>query len=382
MQPLFIYSMKNKVNSPRSIRGFSLIELMVSMAITLVIVVAASLVFLSVREADNIQSKASDSLETGVFALQVIGRDLAQAGSYPVVMPPTTQYFPTGRWMEFYPPTNWSTELSAAPYQSGIFGCDGGTFSSITGACTASTAMTPYRSAPDSMVINYFSMEAANTPTGNRRDCTGSDAGRDSINAVRKLNTVPDTAVSPPVPTVEDKDLPPYRPVFVSNRFALSAIHSIEVDKQPVNTRSLACNGNGMNGSQPGDAATANLYQPLLLGIEDLQITYGVSPIAGVGTAMSLAPDRFYTATQVDAMATVTFDGVNYPPWDRVTAVRVCMMTRTLGGATRLQDKTGAASTYLDCTDDTAQSYAAGANFILKRHIQTFALRGRLTQTY
>ena len=57
-------------------------------------------------------------------------------------------------------------------------------------------------------------------------------------------------------------------------------------------------------------------------------------------------------------------------------------MTRTLGGVTRLADKSGAASTYLDCTDDTAQSYAAGANYTLKRHVQTFALRGRLSQTY
>ncbi|CAN5274889.1 hypothetical protein BH10PSE16_BH10PSE16_28080 [soil metagenome] len=373
--------MKVRVPSRRHVKGFSLIELLISMAITLVIVVAASLVYLSVRETDSTLSKISDSMETGTFALQLIGRDIAQAGSYPVVMPPTTQYFPTGRWMEFYPPTDWITELSNAPYQLGLFGCDGGTFDTNTATCVASTAMAPYRSAPDSIVINYFSTDASNTPVGNRRDCSGADAGKDVINAIRKLNTVPN-ANTPPTPTVEDKNLPPYMPVFVSNRYALNDT-TTEVDKQVVITKSLACNGNGMNGSKPGDAKTANIYYPILLGVEDLQITYGVSPLAVPGsTSMNLTPARFYKALEVATLGVVNFDGQDYQPWERVTAVRVCIMTRTLGGASRLRDKIGSARKYLDCTDDTEQSYAANDTSIRKRHMQVFALRNRLTQSY
>jgi type IV pilus assembly protein PilW len=372
-----------KVRAPsrHSVRGFSLIELMISMVITLVIVVAASLVYLSVRETDSTQSKASDSLETGTFALQVIGRDIAQAGTYPVVMPPITPYFLNGRWMEFYPPTDWNTELSNAPYQSGIFGCDGGTFDTTTATCITSTAMAPYRTAPDSIVINYFTTDASNTPVGNREDCSGADAGKDVVNAFRKLNTVPDTS-DPVLPTAEDKDLPPHRPVFVSNRYALNDT-TTEIDKQVVTTKSLACNGNGMNGSKPGDAKTANVYYPILLGVEDLQISYGVSPLVVAGsTSMILTPGRFYKASEVAALGVVTFDGQDYQPWDRITAVRVCMMTRALGGISRLQDKSSAARKYLDCTDDTPQSYAATDTSIRKRHIQVFALRNRLTQSY
>jgi type IV pilus assembly protein PilW len=381
MQPFFIHSMRLRVPSPRYAQGFSLIELLISMAITLVIVVAASLVYLGVRETDSIQSKVSDSLETGTFALQIIGRDIVQAGTYPVVMPPTSVYFPSGRWMEFYPPTGWNTELSDAPYQSGIFGCDGGTFDTTTATCTASVAMAPYRTAPDSIVINYFTTDASNTPVGNRKDCSGSDAGNDIVNAIRKLNTVPN-ASTPPIPTVEDKNLPPYRPVFVSNRYGLNDT-TTEIDKQAVTTKSLACNGNGMNGSKPGDAKTANIYYPILLGVEDLQITYGVSSLVVPGsTAMNLTPDRFYKATDVAALGAVTFDGQVYPAWDRVTAVRLCMMTRTLGGTSRIQDNIDSARTYLDCTDDTPQSYAANDTSIRKRHIQVFGLRNRLTQTY
>lgn len=377
--------MKACMPSRRSIQGFSLVELLISMAITLVIVVAASLVYLSVRETDSTQSKVSDSMETGTFALQLIGRDIAQAETYPVLMPPTTVYAPEGKTIELhYPPSDWSAKyLSNAPYQLGIFGCDGGTFDTTTATCVASTAMAPYRSAPDSIVINYFSADASNTPAGNRDDCSGADTGNDVVNAIRKLNTVPN-ASTPPIPTVEDKNLPPYLPVFVSNRYALNDT-TTEIDKQVVTTKSLACNGNGMNGSRPGDAKTANIYYPILLGVEDLQITYGVSPIVDntvVPPRMDLTPRQFYKASDFAALSAVTFEGHDYQPWERVTAVRVCMMTRTLGGSSRIQDKSGSARKYLDCTDDTEQSYAANDTSIRKRHMQVFALRNRLTQAY
>ena len=374
--------MKVRMPSRRSMQGFSLIELLVAMTITLMVVVAASLVYMSVREADSNQSKVSDSIETGTFALQLIGRDIAQAETYPVLMPPTTVYAPLGKTIELhYPPNDWSTYLSSAPYQLGIFGCDGGTFDTTTATCVASTAMAPYRSAPDSIVINYFSADASNTPAGNRDDCSGADTGNDVVNAIRKLNTVPN-ANTPPTPTVEDKNLPPYLPVFVSNRYALNDT-TTEIDKQVVTTKSLACNGNGMNGSKPGDAKTANIYYPILLGVEDLQITYGVSPLLVPGsTSMNLTPDRFYKASDVAALDAVKFEDRDYQPWERVTAVRVCMMTRTLGGSSPIQDKSGAARTYLDCTDDTPQSYAANDTSTRKRHVQVFALRNRLTQAY
>ena len=362
--------------------GFSLIELLISMAITLVIVVTASLVYLSVLETDSTQSKLSDSLETGTFALQLIGRDIAQAETYPVLMPPTTVYAPEGKTIELnYPPRDWNTYLSNAPYQFGIFGCDGGTFNTTTASCVSSTAMSPYRSAPDSIVINYFSADASNTPVGNRDDCSGADAGNDVVNAIRKLNTAPD-ANTPPKPTVEDKNLPPYLPVFVSNRYALNNTVT-EINKQMVTTKSLACNGNGMNGSKPDDSKTSNIYYPILLGVEDLQITYGVSPLLIPGsTSMNLTPDRFYKASEVADLSIVKFEDRNYKPWERVTAVRVCMMTRTLGGSSRIQDANGSERKYLDCTDDTEQSYSTNDTSIRKRHVQVFAVRNRLTQTY
>lgn len=361
-------------------RGFSLIELLVSMAITLVVVLAAAIVYINTRESDAAQSKLTDSLQTGAFATQLLGRDIAQAGTYPVVMPVTTTYFPEGGkigtqpeggWS--FPPQGWKTEVTNTAFHSAVFGCDGGRFNPATGVCDVSVALAPYRSAPDTLIINYFSADSREMGAiGTRFDCTGSNVGNVTVtvNATRKLNegaSVPLPGLAP-LPVTENVELPPHRPLFVSNRYTVVNTNT-EVDQQTIATRSLACHGN---------SNTVN--QPLMLGVEDLQVTYGVAPI-NAGASMQLAPQRFYTAVQVAALPDVAFEGVNYPPWDQVTAVRICMMTRTLGN-TRVQDKITEARTYLDCTDETPQTYAATDRSLRKRHVQVFALRNRLTQTY
>ena len=69
-------------------RGLTLIELLVAMAISLVIVVAAAYVFLASREAQRAIDRNSGSRETGAFVIQTIGRELMNAGFYPATMVP------------------------------------------------------------------------------------------------------------------------------------------------------------------------------------------------------------------------------------------------------------------------------------------------------
>lgn len=381
--------MKHSIRTGRRAQGFSLIELLVGMALMIVIVTAASVVYLNSRESDSAQARVSESIETATFALQLLERDVTQAWSYPVVMPPATVYAlnapataATALLLQTYPPVGWNTELPPAPYQVGLFGCEGGTFNSTTGACDASTALPSYRSPPDSLVINYFSSEAFSMEIGNRKDCSGTDAGGDPVNAVRQRNSIPVTTGTVTNPTLRNDELPPAFPVFVSNRYALTPTNT-EVDKQTVNTSSLSCNGNGANGSRVA-AGTSNNYQPLLLGVEDLQITYGAFDLDSTSTtgAMQPAPTRFYNATDVGNLSSITLDGVSYAGWNRVVAVRVCVMTRSLGNNARLADKSGAARTYLDCTDDTPQSYASTDRSIRTRSVQVFAVRNRMNQIY
>jgi type IV pilus assembly protein PilW len=350
-------------------RGTTLIELLVAMSITLFLVIAAAYVYLGTRETQRAIERSSSSVETGTFALQTVGRDILNAGFYPSTMPPIAPLFPQMRSADGYPPatgipvrtTDW---VSPAPaYLTAIFGCEGSKFNHVTATCGATVA-----GEPDSIVINYFTNEAQAFAggTGQRRDCTGSDVGGDPTNAVRKLNT------PVPSPTAINANLAPQSPLFVSNRYGLNAT-TMEIEGKSVSTQSLACSGNG---SSTFGIANTTAYQPLLAGIDDLQFTYGV-----FNSEVSRAPERFYTATEVAALLNKSIDGVSMTPWARVSAVRVCVMTRTLGGIPKIADKVDSERSYLDCTDQTVTQPATDQS-LHKRYIQVFGVRNRLNQGF
>ena len=109
-------------------------------------------------------------------------------------------------------------------------------------------------------------------------------------------------------------------------------------------------------------------------GLEDLQFTYGV-----YASGDTLTPSRYYTATEINALSPVTINGVSLTAWQRVTAVRVCILTRTVGGNTKISEKTGSERTYRDCSD-TAKNQPVGDT--ITRYVEVFGLRNNLKQYY
>ena len=372
--------MKKITYMPSRQKGLTLIELMVAMAISLVIVIAAAYVYLGSRESQRAIDRSSNSQETGAFVLQMIGREVMNAGFYPANVAPIP-VDPTQQGMyDTYPPlpattrvkTDWQDPDNKWPpvaFRSAIYGCAGGKFDVATSTCPATDS-----AKPDTLVINAFTSDtAAMGSTGRRLDCTGADvapvaAGGDPSNAERKKNTGGAPPTSPH--TGIDPELPPQLPVFVSNRFALNDT-KISVENVDVNTRSLACSGNGRS---PHGTADATAYEPIMPGVEDMKFTYGVY----TGDA-SLTPARFYTATEVNALSNEIINGVNLTPWQRVTAVRVCVLTRTLGGNVRIADKSGALRTYVDCSGNTKNQPTGD---MITRHVEVFGLRNALKQYY
>lgn len=271
------------------------------------------------------------------------------------------------------------------PFGSGLFGCDGAKFLPSTGACDTAVA-----GAPDSIVVNYFTSDTMGVKVGStndsmgisvgdRFDCTGANVGNDASNTNRQGTAGP----------------APLQPLFVSNRFGINTT-KVQVDQQTVTTGSLACNGNGASGSKPNPAIAVvtsssssanNTYQPMIAGIEDLQITYGVfATTAASATLGQRTPDNFYTATQVNGLDWMKVDNPPFPdeiapPWSRIVAVRVCVMVSSLGSSPKIADKTGAARTYTDCNGATI-TQAASDNSLRKRFTQTFAVRNRLNQVF
>lgn len=360
---------KNKIRQ----KGLTLVELLVAMTISLVVVAAAGYVFLGARESERALDRSSESRESGVFALRMIGQNLLNAGFYPATALPMPAVETQMGMYDSYPPlpydprqtTDWmnpATNWPPTAFMSRIFGCDGGKLEVASSTCSTTA------NASDTLVINYFTSDAMGANVGLRYDCTGSDAGNDPSNAERKKNsggsppTTPHTAV---VPT-----MPPQLPIFVSNRYTLSDT-KIAIGNNDVVTKSFACSGNGQSWHGKNDTAA---YQPIIPGVVDMQFTYGV-----YSSEDDVTPQKFYTATEVSALPTLVLNGLTLPPWQRVTAVRACVLSKTLSGNTRIADAAGSTRTYLDCTD-TAKDQPKGDT--ITRYVEVFGLRNALSATY
>jgi type IV pilus assembly protein PilW len=351
MQKISKNALLKRIESKRQIAGVTLIELMVSLAIGLIIALAAASAYLGTRGAAVATENVSRINETGKLALDFIGREIQTAGFFPADEPATlpdltvisnvTGYF-----------TNIKTGTPVA-YNQGLFGCDGAQFKTTAGAgkdtCPAAVA-----NAPDSIVINYYTSDifgsGSSAISGHMRDCNSNPVTGDADNHVnRDSSLAARNTLSPPLP------------LYVSNRIGLIATTYIAASNITLSTNSLSCSGNG---------STAG-YQPIFEGIEDLVFRYGV-----YGGANSQSPQRYYTAAEVTALP---LSG-NLTGWQRVSAVQVCIVVRSLDSARLEQQGTGTLS-YDNCRGSTT-SYAATKRLLFKRFIRVFAARNSLNGTF
>lgn len=339
--------------------GLTLIELLVAMAISLMIMAAAIYVYIASSDSQRVLDRNTASNETGVFAMQMLGRAIMNAGFYPAPSAPIPVDVTQTGMYDTYPPipatnravTDWANlEANWPPpaFQSGIYGCDGAKLKLSNSTCGDAAD-----GVADTLVINYFTVDAMGGASGSRFDCTGADVGKDPSNLERNK--------SPSGGTVVDGS-PPRLPLFGSNRYTLQESVAY-AGRAEVRTKSLVCSGNGKS---PHGSSDSDAYLPLLSGIEDMQFTYGVNL-----AATTLSPDRFYTATEVNAL------GNGF--WSRVVAVRACILTKTLQGKTRIGDKKGSEKTYVDCQGVSRQQPPGETYTSL---VQVFGVRNSLKQSY
>lgn len=359
-------------------RGVTLIELMVTIAITMFLVAAAAYVYLGTRETQRAIDRNGSNTETGTFVLQLIGRDIMKSGFYPANISRITsdEGFPK---LTYYPPiklaensalaTDWTPPAPTAVYLSGLFGCDGARYDPTS----SPPCGTPTSGAPDSVVVNFFTNDTMDVNAGDRFDCTGADVTNDvSTSNNNRRNTA-------------NPSLSPLQPLFVSNRYAISDAKNTEIDGQEVTTRSLACVGNG-SGDNAGSSGIP--YQPMVQGVEDMQITYGVfaTTAPSADNMARRTPDKYLTATQVSALSSVSVEtgalGIaTLPPWSRVVSVRVCVMAKSLGASPKVAAASDAERKYIDC-NGVEKIQEASDKSLRKRFVQEFAVRNRLNQSY
>lgn len=285
------------------VKGFSLIELMVSLTIGLLISIAAFSAYLGVAGASKVTDAQGRMNEDAQAALSILTQQIRMAQNNPIQANRTDQY----RQNPVYKPDPSTTFMSSrSPSFFSIRGCDG-TFDNIKTAlsiddlnylsCASLTSPLP-----DSIGISYEADAFNTVPTAADpplpTDCLGN--GLTAVTATLTTTTVG----APSTDTVATY-------YVVDNRFY--------IDKSAQAIPSLYCNGNG------GTAGP----QPLVENIENLQLRYGLvklsTPVQEVKTAAVVG---YLTADEVSKLTTV---GNDPNPWNKVIAIRVCVVVRSEG---------------------------------------------------
>lgn len=343
----------------RQIQGFSLIELMVSLTIGLVIVVAAMSAYLGAAGAGKMSEAQSRMNEDAQAALSILTQQIRMAGNNPGqtnrVMDTTPSlssshnpvYLPTPTYAGF---TLAPTSFTLAAFS--IRGCDG-KFSNITSttstldtldasSCVSGTSTLP----TDSIAINYEADQFNTLPTdtGNKpTDCLGS--GLPTVTA-----TVPTfEVVSPSTTATTSTTAVTY--TVAENRFFIGTSTAIV-------TPSLYCKGNGGGG--------LNAQQPLVENVEDMQFTYGTMSTTTTSTTATVA--GYLRADEVDGLGTTPADAATR--WSKVLTVRICILVRS---ASQVVSDTASAK-YYNCAGTLL---SPSDRYLRRAYSTTVVLRNR-----
>jgi type IV pilus assembly protein PilW len=316
-------------------RGLTLIEMMISITIGLIIMIAIIAMFAGSTAAGRMAEAQGRMNEDAQAALTILTQQIRMVGSNPkqpnrTVANPRNPVFGSGTYM--------------------VRGCDG-RFSDVATAATlpALTCANTATDLPDSIAVRYEADRYNTVPTaagGTPTDCLGSSLTASTSMVVVHTGTAAATTTANFVATYYVAD----------NRFYITT-------SSVVTSPSLYCKGSG----------TTN-PQPLVENIEDLQFTYGTSPArASTGTVAGyLDAVGVETDSNVDLTGTALSALPGSPArWARVVTARICVIARS-----ELPVVTSNASAqYIDCQGTLR---TPTDNRLRKAYHTTVVLRNRI----
>lgn len=345
-------------------RGVTLVELMVTIAINLVLVLAATLLFLNTRSTQRAVNDRSAVFETGQFAMGLLSRDITNAGFYPAAAKEPMSTAGVEAKTRFNHDSAAQAMALPAAYANGLFGCVGQAFNPATGACVNHTEARLAGS--DALVVSMFTEDSFSLATGQRADCTRADVINDADIAKNNRRAVylnPPVAPAPGQPASTAAEVRPDlgglpdAPLVVINAYQLRAQDMVLENGQTVRSASLTCWGNG-----------GRERIELVRGVEQFVVRYGVFDDA------TRTPSRYLDAAGVTALLPETIDGEVVTAWQRVSSVRVCMMVRSPQNNTSQRDNGGQAVDVADCLGGT---YDRDNGSQVRRFEQTISVKNR-----
>ena len=295
---------------PRHAKGFSLIELMVSLTIGLIIAVAAGSAYLGSAGAGRIAEAQSRMNEDAQAALNILAQQVREAGNNPLrsgdrapalrhnpIYDPTYVGGSVSHYFDLYgTPTYVITSTAAFSLSSfSLRGCDG-KFSDITTATKldALTCAGGTTTLPDSIAVSYEADRYNTIPTASPSfaptDCLGSELSTVSV-------TFPSGSATTATYAVSD------------NRFYIGTSTAIV-------SPSLYCKGIGNVNPQP-----------LVENVEDMQFTYGTVSSTNTSTTATVA--GYLPADEVVTDANLALLPTIQDRWGKVLSVRICVLVRS-----------------------------------------------------
>lgn len=291
-------------------RGISLIELMISITIGMIIMIAVISAYLGAAGASTTAEAIGRMNEDAQTAINVITQQLRMAGGNPMRMNRSSTSTGTNPRGNSVPQHNTLTNAYA------VRGCDS-TFSNVTSAAgtTALTCPTTGGDGHSSISIAYEADTSNTLPNGGvPTDCTGT--------ALTAINPAPTYAQS----SGGNVSVNIYE---AENRYYIGTTVA-GTGTNAITNPSLFCKGNA-----GGNALV------LIENIEDMQITYAVvDPSAAAGHTVTLSVSPSVTSTQVlgsgmtantidtDA-TTLTGTAGSSTRWNGVRAVQICVVVRS-----------------------------------------------------
>jgi type IV pilus assembly protein PilW len=129
------------MNTRLRAQGFSLVELLIAMTLSLIIAAAMALIFMKVTETNREQFKASQQIENGRFAVELLNNDIRHSGLLGEFGGP----FPSSAFgalpdpcdLTLYPSGNMTTSTTTSPFAYAIQGYNAAT---LTAAASVPTA--------------------------------------------------------------------------------------------------------------------------------------------------------------------------------------------------------------------------------------------------
>ena len=256
--------MTRPANKPFAQSGFSLVELLIAMAIGLVMLGAILSIYMGTTVAGRQSDTVSRMGEDATIALETMARHIRMAAySTPILMAARNAATVEGQMVQLA-----DSNFAGA----GIKGCDGG-FTGTT-ASWADLVCTNSSTQPDDIAVRYegdsFNTEAAGGNSAS--DCLSQGVGQNANSAANSS----------------------LQYALVESRFFVSA------------NKELSCAGNGQ---------ASFTSQPLVTGVEFMRVRYGIASDSTESQVIFFA-----TAAEVNALG-----GSADQNWGRVVAVRICI---------------------------------------------------------